>query len=117
MINSSSSFLNWSIVAFWASLVALMVKNLPTIPKTWVRSLDQEDPLEKRIAIHSSILPGEFHRQRSLVGYSSCDPKELDIIEPLTLSLTFMNSLLLITVFLQKYHLCFMCLYIYFDGA
>ena len=43
-------------VESWASLVALMVKNLPTIPKTWVRSLDQEDPLEKRMATHSSIL-------------------------------------------------------------
>ena len=36
-----------------------MVKNLPTIPKTWVRSLDQEDPLEKRMATHSSILAWE----------------------------------------------------------
>ena len=33
-----------------------MVKDLPTIPQTWVRSLDQEDPLEKRMAAYSSIL-------------------------------------------------------------
>ena len=32
-----------------------MVKDLPTIPQTWVRSLDQEDPLEKRMAAYSSI--------------------------------------------------------------
>ena len=39
-----------------ASLVAQMVKNLPAIQETWVRSLGQEDPLEKGMAIHSSIL-------------------------------------------------------------
>ena len=33
-----------------------MVKNLPAIPETWVRSPDQEDPLEKGMAAHSSIL-------------------------------------------------------------
>jgi len=49
-----------------ASLVAQTVKNLPTMQDTWLRSLDGEDPLEKEMATHSSILPGEFHRQRSL---------------------------------------------------
>ena len=38
-----------------ASLVAQMVKNLPTVQKTWVLSLGREDPLEKRMATHSSI--------------------------------------------------------------
>jgi len=38
--------------------------------ETRVQSLGQEDPLEKGIATHSSILPEEFHGQRSLVGYS-----------------------------------------------
>ena len=33
-----------------------MVKNLPAVQETWVRSLDQEDPLEKEMAPHSSIL-------------------------------------------------------------
>ena len=33
-----------------------MVKNLPAIRETRVQSLDQEDPLEKRMATHSSIL-------------------------------------------------------------
>ena len=40
----------------WASLVAQMVKSLPAVQDTWVRSLDQEDPLEKEMATHSSIL-------------------------------------------------------------
>ena len=44
-----------------ASLVAQMVKNLPAMQETQVRSLGQENPV---------FLPGEFHKQRSLVGYS-----------------------------------------------
>ena len=39
-----------------ASLVAQMVKNLPAMQETWVRSLGREDPLEKEVATHSSIL-------------------------------------------------------------
>ena len=37
-----------------------MVKNLPALQKTWVRSLGQEDPLEKEMATHSSILTWEI---------------------------------------------------------
>ena len=33
-----------------------MAKNLPAVEETWVQSLDQEDPLEKGMATHSSIL-------------------------------------------------------------
>ena len=40
----------------WASLVAQMVKRLPTMWETQVRSLGQEVPLEKEMATHSSIL-------------------------------------------------------------
>ena len=52
------------------SLVDEMVKNLPAKWETWVWSLGQEDPLEKGMATHSSILawriswteePGELH--------------------------------------------------------
>ena len=39
-----------------ASLVAQMVKNLPVVQETQVRSLGQEDALEKGMATHSSIL-------------------------------------------------------------
>ena len=44
--------------------------------ETQVWSLGGEDPLEKEMAIHSSILPGESHGQRSLVGYGSRGGKE-----------------------------------------
>ena len=40
----------------WASLVTQLVKNLPAMQETWVRSLGLEDPLEKGKATHSSIL-------------------------------------------------------------
>ena len=40
----------------WASLVAQLVKNLPVMWKTWVRSLGWEDSLEKGKATHSSLL-------------------------------------------------------------
>ena len=42
------------------SLVAQMVKHLPTMRETWVQSLSQEDPLEKEMATHSSILAWEI---------------------------------------------------------
>ena len=40
----------------WASLVAQMAKNLPTMQETRVRSLGQDEPLENGMATHSSIL-------------------------------------------------------------
>ena len=51
MINAT-----WArLTSHWASLVAQMVKCLPAMQKTWVRSLGQEDPLEEGMAAHSSI--------------------------------------------------------------
>ena len=43
-------------VSLGASLVAQTVENLPAMQETWVSSLGQEDPLEKEMATHSSIL-------------------------------------------------------------
>ena len=40
----------------WASLIAQLVKNLPAMQETWVQFLGQEDPLEKEMATHFSIL-------------------------------------------------------------
>ena len=45
-----------SMIYVRASLVAQLVKNLPAVQETWVRSLGWEDPLEKGMAPHSSIL-------------------------------------------------------------
>ena len=41
---------------YWASLVAQLVENLPAVRETWAPSLGWEDPLEKEMATHSSIL-------------------------------------------------------------
>ena len=65
----------------WASLTG---KNRPAMQETWVLSLGQEDPLEKGMAVHSSILAWRI--PWSLVGYSPRDHQESDLIERLTLS-------------------------------
>jgi len=53
--------------------------------ETQFQSLDRENPLEKEIAAHSRFLPGEFHGQRNLVGFSPWGCKELDMTDQLTL--------------------------------
>ena len=78
-----------------------MVKNPPAKAghvRAWVRSLGQEDLLEKGMATHSTIpsgtipwrrarqpapvfLPGEFHGQMNLAGYSPWGCKESDMTE------------------------------------
>ena len=65
------------------SMVAQMVKCLPTMWKTWVRSLGREDPLEKEMATTPVLLPGKSHGWRSLVGYSPRGHKESDTTERL----------------------------------
>ena len=52
------------------SLVAQLVKNLLAMQETWFQSLGWDNPLEKEMAIHSSILAWESHGQSSLAGYS-----------------------------------------------
>ena len=44
----------------WDSLVAQTVKRLPAMPETRVQSLGRENPLEKEMATHSSILAWEI---------------------------------------------------------
>ena len=64
ILNNKSNYL----VLYELLLVAKTVKNLPAMRDTHIGSLGWEDPLEKGMATHS--LAWEFHRQRSLVGYS-----------------------------------------------
>ena len=68
-------------ILHWASLMAQEVKSLPAMQETWVRSLGQEDPLEKEMASHVRFLPGESHGQRILEGYSPWGHKESDTTE------------------------------------
>ena len=62
----------------WASLMTQIVKNLPEVQEAWVRSLGQEwlpTPI---------FVPGEFHRQKSLVAHSPWGCKELNTTEQIT---------------------------------
>ena len=54
--------------------------------ETWVRSLGQEDPLEKEMANTPVLLPGKSHGWRSLVGYNPWGHKESDMMEWLHLT-------------------------------
>ena len=58
-----------------------MVKNLPAVQETQVQSLGWEEPLEKKWLPTLVFLLGEFHGQRSLVGYSPWGYKEWDTTE------------------------------------
>ena len=53
-----------------ASLVAQMVKNLPAMQETRVRSLGWKDPGRREWQPTPGFLPGQFHGQRNLAGYS-----------------------------------------------
>ena len=53
---STGEGINYPLQYSWASLVAQLVKNMPAMRDTWVRSLGWEDSLEKGTATYSSIL-------------------------------------------------------------
>ena len=59
-----------------------MIKNMPTVQETRVRSLGWEDsPGEGNGNPPGKFLPREFHGQKSLMGYSPCGPNGLDMTE------------------------------------
>ena len=60
-----------------------VVKNPLSMQETWVRSLGWEDPLEKEMTTHSSIVAWRIPWQRCLAGYSPWGQKELDTTEQL----------------------------------
>jgi len=64
--------------AFVFSIIAQSVKNLPTMQKTQVRLLGWEDPLEKEMAIHSSILAWKIPWTGESGGLQSLGLQELD---------------------------------------
>ena len=67
----------------YASLVVQRLKCLPAMWETWVRSLGREDPLEKEIATHSSILAWRIPWTEELGGLQSTGCKESDTTERL----------------------------------
>ena len=67
-----------------ASLVAQMVKKMPAMQETQVRSPGWKDPLEKEMATHSSILPWRIPLTEEPGGLRSMSLKESDTVERLT---------------------------------
>ena len=62
---------------FRASLVAQLVKNLPAMQETWVRSLGWKDSLKKGMAIHSIILAWRIPRTEEPGGLQSMDSQRV----------------------------------------
>ena len=72
-VAQSRTWLKWlssSKETFGASLVARLVRNLPSMQETWVQFLGWEDPWRRKWQPTPVFLPGESHGQRSLAGYS-----------------------------------------------
>ena len=63
-----------------------MVKNLPAVQETWVRSLGQQDPLQKGVATHSSVLAWRSPWTEKPDGLQSMGSKELDTTGRLTVT-------------------------------
>ena len=61
-----------------------MVKNSPAMQETWVRSLDQEDPQEKEIETHSSILVWKISWTEEPGGLWSTGSQRVSTTEQLT---------------------------------
>ena len=71
------------IIICGASLVMQRLKRLPAMWETWVRSLGREDPREKEMATHSSILAWRILWTEELGGLLSTGRKESDTTERL----------------------------------
>ena len=72
--------------------MAQVVKNLPAMQETWVRSLDWENPLEKGMASHSSNVAWRIPWTKEPTVHE--DPKQSDANERLTGSGTICNLVL-----------------------
>ena len=80
---------NWTWISciadgFLTNSVAQLVKSLPAMQETWVQSLGWEDPLEKEMATHSSILAWRIPWTEESGGLESTGHKEMDTTEWLT---------------------------------
>ena len=83
------------------SLVAQMVKHLPTMQKTWVQSLGWEDLLEKEMATHSSILAWKIPRMEEPGRLQSVRLQRVGHDWATSLSLESIHSLLAVVTYLQ----------------
>ena len=81
-----------------ASLVAQRLKRLPAMREAWVRSLGQEDPLEKEMATHSSILAWRIPWMEEPGGLQSTGSQRVRLCD-------FTSLQYKITVYRKKYHI------------
>ena len=77
---SLGSFRFYKIKVIKTSLIAQLVRNLPAMQETWVWFLGQEDPLEKEMAIHSSILAWKIPWTQEPGRLQSMGSQELNMI-------------------------------------
>ena len=63
---------------FWASFIDQLVKNLPAMWETWVRSLGREGSLEKEMATHSNVLAWRIPWTEEPGGLQSMGSQESD---------------------------------------
>ena len=100
------SFCDWLIfMTYWAFMTywTQTVKNLPAMQETWVQCLVGKIPWRRKWQPTPVFLPGEFHGQKSLAGYSPWGHKESDMTEQLSLSL-----ISLVRMSLSSNHVCSM---------
>ena len=83
--SNKNACLNIYVAQIWGnplpSLVVQMVKNLPAVWEIWVRSLGWRKPWRRIWQIAPLFLPGKFHGQGILTGYSPWGLRELDMTE------------------------------------
>ena len=85
------------LVAAAVHQVAQRLKRLPTMKESWVQSLGREDPLEKEMATHSSILAWRIPWMGELGGLQSTGRKESDTTERLHFTFTLLLGRKVIT--------------------
>ena len=82
IMNNADLLVN--IITEYSRLVAQMVKNLPAMQETQVQSLGQEDPLEKGMVTHSSILAWRMPWTEEPGGLQSMGSQRVSTTEGLT---------------------------------
>ena len=89
----------------WVSMVTQMVKNLPAMQETWVQSLGQEDPLEKGMVTHSSILAYRISWTEKPGGLQPMGSQS-DTTEQLTVLLSLKTLCQLLWIYKYKIKTC-----------
>ena len=101
-ISTVHSFLLLSSSALWASLVAQIVKNLPALQETGFDPWGGKIFWRREWLAIPVLLPGEFHGQRSLAGWTVHEVTESDMTKQLS---PFFTYAILILIYSERYEL------------